>query len=112
MSVKVSKLSNSVCNKAPIEKNNVRLLCRWRVRPICPGRNVQPRQDPVVEAVFENVPDRHRVRREAVEEKGFELSLQEVDADEKAQNLLRRGGLSRGGSIEVRTKEVAEWMDQ
>lgn len=57
---------------------------------------VHTRQHPVVRGVFDEVPERHGGGGEAVHANGLVLALDEVEHDERAEEVLALGGWGEG----------------
>lgn len=92
-----------------------------------PVGQVEPRENPVVSAVLEDIESGHGGRGEAVDKDGLILALQEVEEDQGANELLSLGrwgndaggsrvdgsgevahGVESGGGVEVRTERSEE----
>lgn len=111
MCVQIEQFAHSEEGNASIRNERVRLAGGWCPRCIRPVSQVDPREDPVVCAILEDVARRHRGGRKAVHEQRFILALQEVQNTHDQRKLLElRGGLR--GAVDQRAAVVHERVNE
>lgn len=122
MGVQVGQFSKSEESQSCVKELRVEVIsCRGRVGAEDPVCDVEASQNPVMCTVLEDIAGRHRRIAEAVNEDGFELAFQEVDAQKGANKKLDVGGIGerlvevvvdvrpqRGGEEEGRNNERAK----
>ena len=96
---------------AEVRDERVGRLSGRAVGAVCPVRQVQAREDPVVARVLVDVADGHRGAAEAVDEDGLVLALGEVDDAHEEREALERGGGGAVGVVEERAGEVHQRVD-
>lgn len=111
MSLQIAELSQcEQSNGGGGEKGAGRCSSR-RIGPVDPVGDVQTTEDPVVSRVLEDVTSRHGGIGEAVDEKSFELTLEEVQEEQDAGECLGvRCGTGIG--VEVWPEEVEERVNE
>lgn len=94
MGVQVRQLSKGEEPQSCVEELRVEVFsCRRRIGAEDPVCDVEASQDPVVCTVLEDIAGRHRRIAEAVNEDGFELAFQEMDAQKGANQKLDVRGI-------------------
>ena len=92
--VQIGQLAKCEESQSCVKKLRVEVVsCRGRVGAEDPVCDVEASQDPVVCTVLEDIAGRHRRIAEAVNEDGFELAFQEMDAQKGANQKLDVGGI-------------------
>lgn len=89
-------------------------VCGWRVGRVGEVCDQDAGEQPVVGGVLEDVQERHGGEREAVDEEGLELALDEVQHDHpERQGLQGRRALVEGRQgVDVRAEVVEERVDE
>lgn len=107
MRVQVAEFAEDVQRHAQPSDVRVRRPRGGRGGAVGEDGDVQAGEEPIVEAVLDEVEQRHRGGGEAVDEEGFQLAFQEVQGYEGAGE-----GLEEGWRGWTREKEVEERVDE